>query len=213
MRLPLFITDRFQHFFSHCINESVFFISVLLCFPAFLFQKSLLILAAEVLLFCILSLLRRGRIRLLPSFCIFLSVTFFALFSPYGKVLYTVGSFSITQGALETGLRRSFILIGMVFLSQFAVASRISLPGKTGSFITVMFYYFDRIRSVQVPFEKGHILKNIDDRLYAAFYDEGAETVQAEHSNMPARFTCLGAVFTIGLPVLLYTLLIYSIKR
>lgn len=61
---------------------------------------------------------RKGRVKLLPTLALFATLTALALLSPSGRVLFTAGSFRITQGALEAGLAKSFALTGMVAASQ-----------------------------------------------------------------------------------------------
>lgn len=61
---------------------------------------------------------RKGRVKLLPTLALFATLTALALLTPSGRVLFTAGSFRITQGALEAGLAKSFALTGMVAASQ-----------------------------------------------------------------------------------------------
>lgn len=61
---------------------------------------------------------RKGRVKLLPTLALFATLTALALLSPSGRVLFTAGSFRITQGALKAGLAKSFALTGMVAASQ-----------------------------------------------------------------------------------------------
>lgn len=60
----------------------------------------------------------RGRVRLLPSFILIASLTALSLLTPSGRVLHTLGSFRITQGALEAGISKGLTLTGMLFASQ-----------------------------------------------------------------------------------------------
>lgn len=142
------------------------FVSSLLAMAAFLFVKNVSILWSAVLLFYICTLIRRhGKVKVLPSILITLTVTFFALLSPYGKVLFTIGTWRITQGALLTGLHRSGILVGMVFLSQCAVSKNLKLPGKVGAFLASMFTIFGSLTAKRISFKPGKIISSIDSRL------------------------------------------------
>ncbi|MBQ5499633.1 MAG: hypothetical protein IIT73_07555, partial [Treponema sp.] len=119
-----------------------------------------------VLFFFVLDeIIKKGRVKLLPSIIIVLSVTFFALLTPVGKVLFRIGSWKITQTSLEMGLRRSGFLVGMVFISQCAVDKNLRLPGKAGAFVAGVFYYFDLLVSEKIKFSRKNLVKSIDERL------------------------------------------------
>lgn len=120
-----------------------------------------------ILVFVLFTLarLKRRKARILPSFVLTAAVTFFALLSPYGKVLIAFGSFKITSGSLILGLRRSGVLAGMVFLSQIMISPKIKLPGKPGEFLKQVFYWLEKLTEVRIKFKPEHIIETLDDRL------------------------------------------------
>jgi heptaprenyl diphosphate synthase len=152
-------------FFSRTLNQKVLFILALFCFIPFLFLKNLILIWTGTAAFCVLVLLKKGKVRILPSFFVTLGITFFALLSPYGKILFRIGSFRITQGALESGLHRSGILTGMVFLSQFAVSPKLNFPGTAGMFLATMFSFFEELTAKPLSFTKNNVITAIDNRL------------------------------------------------
>ena len=170
MQLPNVLSNKCKTFWDWLISPSFLFVSVIISFPAFLFQQNLFVQIGEVIVFFILALTKRGKIKVVASIFVLLGVTFFSLFSPYGEILYKIGSFTITKGALETGFHRGLLLVGMVFLSQLAVSPKIELPGKIGKFIATMFYYLDELGKEKIHFKKNNILTSIDDKLYATYY-------------------------------------------
>ena len=136
------------------------------------------------LIFFVLACVRCRRVRVLPSIFILICVTFFSLLSPAGEVLLTIGRFKITLDSLLLGLRRSGILVGMVFLS------RVILSSKTKDFsvnsdstrqfwrfsknkifetsknkLTEVFYYLGLLTEKKITFKRGHIIEAIDERL------------------------------------------------
>lgn len=136
-----------------------------------------------VFLFFIISWITRGRPRILPSLFILIFVTFFASLSPSGEVLLTLGSFYITQDSLFLGLRRSGILIGMVFFSRTIVSfwkkkkasdkksTLVTLSDKKKTYgvlkskLTLVFYYLDLLTSKKISFKHGNMIQAIDERL------------------------------------------------
>jgi hypothetical protein len=97
---------------------------------------------------------------ILPALTVTVTVVFFALLVPNGKVLCTLGPLAVTEGALTAGLRRGAILVGTVILSRIILAHT-SLK-KNNSLISLIFTYYGRITSQKVTFEKGHFIKTLD---------------------------------------------------
>ncbi|WP_294431057.1 hypothetical protein [uncultured Treponema sp.] len=137
-------------------------------------MKSEIILTAViwlfVLIFFVLACIKCRRVRVVPSILIILSITFFALLSPSGEVLLSFGSFRVTLDSLLLGLRRSGILVGMVFLSRLimpsgANASKIARFGTIGEKLRDVFYWFNLLTAEKISLKHGHIIESIDERL------------------------------------------------
>ena len=165
MKLPKSIYSHTNHFFNEVCKAEVLFILALCCFPLYLFITSVKILWAIAGFFLLLSLLRRGKVRILPSIIITAGIVALALLSPSGKVLFSFKALKITDGALNNGLHRSAVLCGMVFLSQFSVSPKLHFPGKIGFFFGQMFKYFDQLTAVHISLKPGSIISSIDERL------------------------------------------------
>ena len=211
MKLPCSVAKKTADFWNRLISPSLLFITVMLCFPAYLFQENLQILAGEMLFFLLLALTKRGKIRILTGVFIILGVTFFSLFSPYGKVLFHISSFSVTEGALETGLHRGLSLTGMVFLSQLAVTPKLRLPGKVGAFMAQMFWYLEALGQEALALKKGRIFTVIDQRLYEVYWEEKEETGCSVVTETQKIFSLSGVVFSLLMLGILYFLLFYPI--
>lgn len=191
MKLPTAFARVCSRFWSWLISPSLLFASVMVSFPAFLFQKKLMVLAVEALVFFLLALTRRGKLRLLPSILMIVGITFFALFSPHGQVLARWGAFTITAGALEAGLTRGFTLAGMVFLSQLALSPQLHLPGKLGSFVVDMFGLLDKLTKEGLVFSKDkkfvgikELMSTLDAHLYQVYWSDGQEGKALEQKQV-----------------------------
>lgn len=137
-------------------------------------MKSEIILTAViwlfVLIFFVLACVKCHRVRVIPSLVIVLSVTFFSLLSPAGEVLLTLGSFKVTLDSLLLGLRRSGILVGMVFLSRLIISQKsgksfINKGGRIGNKLTEVLFFLNLLTEKKIAFKKGHIIEAIDERL------------------------------------------------
>jgi len=142
------------------------FVFCLLSLVLFLQIKNLYLLWFVVFFFFLFDeFIKKGRVKLLPSFVIVISVTLFALLTPVGKVLFKLGNLKITLTSLQIGLHKSGILVGMVFISQCAVDKNLKLPGKVGAFVANIFNYFDLLVNEKIQFRKQNVIKAIDKTL------------------------------------------------
>lgn len=107
----------------------------------------------------------KKKLHLFPSIVVVLSVTFFSLLSPYGKILFSIGSFNITQGALEAGLFRGGRLCAMVLVSRVILHDTNIIPGKFGGFCSKVMVLVGKFSDKKLEFKKGKIVEALDERL------------------------------------------------
>ena len=169
-------------------------LSLLLIFPL-VFQKNLVILYNQFFLMIIFAFIRKKRVKILPSFFITLSLVFFSLLSPFGKVWFSIGNFTITEGAFLLGLKKSFVLCGMVFISQIATSFEINIKGNFGKMISEVFYWFSifsdfskKAKSeskLQINEKKKSklSLKSIDEYLCELYFDEKQDKNNNAHKT------------------------------
>lgn len=85
-------------------------------------------------------------------------VTFLQLLTPNGKILFSIGKFNVTLGALTSGLIKSGILIFLQLLSKLIVSFNIRFPGKTGAFLTDVFFIYNKLTDDDfIAKEKEHL--------------------------------------------------------
>ena len=169
-------------------------LSLLLIFPL-VFQKNLVILFIQFVSMIIFAFIRKKRVKLLPSFFITLSLVFFSLLSPFGKVWFSIGNFTITEGAFLLGLKKSFMLCGMVFISQIATSFEFNIKGNFGKMISEVFYWFSifsdfskKAKSeskLQINEKKKSklSLKSIDEYLCELYFEEKQEKNNNAHKT------------------------------
>lgn len=130
---------------------------------------STIIIWLFVLIFFAIACIKSHRVKILPSITIVVAITFFSLLSPAGKVLVTVHDFKITEDSLLLGLRRSGILVGMVFLSRVLISdansSFLNRFGKIGNKLTEIFSWYNQLTEKKIEIKRGHIIDAIDQRL------------------------------------------------
>ena len=169
-------------------------LSLLLIFPL-VFQKNLVILFIQFFSMIIFAFIRKKRVKILPSFFITLSLVFFSLLSPFGKVWFSIGNFTITEGAFLLGLKKSFVLCGMVFISQIATSFEFNIKGNFGKMISEVFYWFSIFSDfskkakaepkLQINEKKKSklSLKSIDEYLCELYFEEKQEKNNNTHKT------------------------------
>ena len=120
----------------------------------------------QAVLFLFLSFLRGRRIKPLLILSFFAGITAIHVLTPYGRVLYDAGFLEITEGALKSGLQKSGLLVGLIYLSQFSVDSRIYFPGRLGGVVGRVFFYFERIIEFQGHISRKRPIADLDDILF-----------------------------------------------
>lgn len=193
-------------------------LSLLLIFPLVL-QNNLAILFIQFFSMIIFAFIRKKRVKLLPSFFITISLVFFSLLSPFGKVWFSIGNFTITEGAFFLGLKKSFVLCGMVFISQIATSFEFNIKGSFGKMISEVFYWFSifsdfskniKTKSKVLSDEKKKSkinLKSIDEYLCHVYFQE-KDTISTDSKwkqNKTSKFWLILLIFA---NVIFFTLLI-----
>lgn len=103
--------------------------------------------------------------NLISSFILLLSIIFFSLLIPNGKLLFSIGSFKITQESLFLGLRRGLILILSIYVSKIIVSKFPPLKGRFGKFINMILLYFKELTSFEREDSDKNIIKKLDSHL------------------------------------------------
>ena len=149
-------------FFRDNISSRVLVIGGLLSIPPFLLQPNPLLLFAQVLLFIITAAASGKRFRPAAPLILLFSLTLLHLISPLGRVLFSLGRWNITEGALSQGLQKSLTLIGLIYLSKATVRSDLRLPGRFGSLLGRTFYYFNMISETWKTIPRQNIVSRLD---------------------------------------------------
>lgn len=135
------------------------------------FSKSIYAVSGIFLLAVIACFMKNKRVNLLPSLALILSVTFFSILVPHGKILAEIWKLKITDGAIFSGLERSIKLCSCVFLSKLIADKNMKLPSRAGLFMFLVFEYFEKlsenIGNKKITF--SNFVSLLDEKLEKAF--------------------------------------------
>ena len=137
--------------------------------PLLLFQHHWEAQLILTILFASLAILAGKRIRFLYFFFMAGSIALFNLITPFGRVLWQLGPWPITEGALTGGIGKGISIAGLVFASLFSVSRELRLPGRFGGLLTRTFVFYDELLSEKKSLQPKALVISIDrllERLY-----------------------------------------------
>ena len=119
-------------------------------------------MAAQVIFIMVVAVIKGKKVKPVPVLVVLISVVLMNLLQVNGKVLFTIGSFSVTLGALKIGLDKALTLIGMLYVSQYMVSGKPKLPGRFGQLLSKQFLFFEHIVTSWKRPEKGKFIESLD---------------------------------------------------
>ncbi len=162
------------------------FICGIITIPAFIFQPDIILKSALTIFFIILASARGKKFKLLPNLLMAAGITAANLLTPFGRVLAEIGSLKITQGALEAGISKAALIIGLIYISRSSIRKGLSFPGRLGSLISLVFYYFEKITEGEKLGRKNLIAK-LDEKLFSLSEEDSSYT-ETDLESAEGRF-------------------------
>ncbi len=178
---------------SH-ISSPVLALTGIITVPAFLLQQNCVFQIIQTITFFMITLVSGKKIRALPPLIMFMSILLLNLFTPIGRVLVSIGSISITAGAIRLGIMKALTLIGLLYLSRGTVRSDLVLPGRFGAVITKTFYYFEQIHEQWEHIPKQPIIPRLDSLISRIYTEQGPRAFENGSAPKKKRTTFRGIV-------------------
>ena len=183
--------------------------------PALLFNPDTQFRIFQFLFFWLLAWLSGKKNNPFFTILVIIGIIAFNLVIPYGRVLFSLGVFRITSGALMTGIHRAVTLSGLVMLSRFTIRQDLKIPGFFGELIGESFRIFNLImeRKYRITFGSWkNVIAGIDRLMLDLSSANGEKNPSAvpvpEIRTKPAGFIILAVIAVLSwLPWLMYALL------
>ena len=118
--------------------------------------------SAQFLFFWLLLWLAGKKNKPLATITVTAGIVAFSLLAPYGRVLFSIGAFRITQGAVEGGLQRAATLEGLIMLSRFSIRRDLRLPGPLGRLTGESFRMLASIQERRSALSGKNLIAGID---------------------------------------------------
>ncbi len=143
--------------------QIVLAIAIIAAGAGIFFIDSIPVLCGALVLSFVFQIISGRKIFIIPHISLWLFVLISSLFVPNGKVLYTLWNFSITQGALLSGIEKALKLSAVSALSQCAASLR---PPENSLLGLSLSYY--RTLSDKFRNTKGNLFARLKATLQSA---------------------------------------------
>ena len=153
-----FRRERYQKLFS----SRALCIAGLIIMPALLFNPNTIFRVIQFLFFWFLAWLTGKKNNPLITILVMLGIVIFNLLVPYGQVLFSLGVFKVTIGALFAGIGRLVTLEALIMLSRVTIRQDLRLPGSFGELIGESFRIFALIMERKNSITRKNIAGGID---------------------------------------------------
>ncbi|HKL86736.1 MAG TPA: Gx transporter family protein [Treponemataceae bacterium] len=127
-----------------------------------LFAPNIAVQASIVIFSVLLLLLSSKKIALVPVLLMSVSIIFFNLLSPFGKILAEPFGLKITEGALLLGIKKALTVEGMIFISRWMLLPGFSFPGKGGILLGQTFMVLRHLTERKSRFNPKEPIRSID---------------------------------------------------
>jgi heptaprenyl diphosphate synthase len=150
--------DRYERIFS----SRELCAAGIVMMPALVFNPNPYSRSLQFLFFLFLVWFAGKKNNMFATIAVIAGIVGFNLLAPYGRVLFSIGAFRITQGALRGGLQRAVTLEGLIMLSRFSIRRDLRLPGPPGKLIGESFRILASIQERRNILSRKNFVAGID---------------------------------------------------
>ncbi|MDR0322995.1 MAG: heptaprenyl diphosphate synthase, partial [Treponema sp.] len=158
------MTSR-KEIYENTFSAKALFVAGILMMPALLFNPSTELRVLQFLFFLFLVFISGKKTRLPSVIIIIAGITAFNLVIPYGRILFSVGSFNITEGALRAGIHRAVTFQALVMLSKASIKQDLKMPGAFGELLGESLRIFSGMMDRKISVTGKNLIAEIDNLL------------------------------------------------
>ena len=156
---------RRREVYENIFSAKALFLAGLIIMPALLFNPSTEYRVIQFLFFLFLAWLSGKKIDLFLTLLIIIFIVAFNLIIPYGRILFSVGAFKVTSGALLAGVHRAITLSALVMLSKVTVRQDLKFPGSFGQILGESLRMFSIIINKKYRITGKNLISEIDNMM------------------------------------------------
>jgi len=184
--------------YENIFGAKALFFAGLAIMPSLVFNPDTEARIFQFLFFCVLVWLSGKKVNPVLTFLTIFFITAFNLIIPYGRVLFSIGVFKITSGALKAGIHRAVTLEALLMLSKVTIRQDLKIPGAFGEILGDSFRVFSAMMSRKNRIRGGNFLAAIDSLLFELSEEDISNSnVQITHTK-PAGYVILALVVVLS---------------
>ena len=183
-----------SEFYENTFCAKALFFAGLIMMPALLFNPSTEFRAVQFLFFFFLAWLSGKKTNILFTFVFLTSIVVFNLIVPYGKVLFSIGGFQVTQGALKAGIHRASTFGALLMLSKVTVRHDLKIPGTFGGLLGESLRIFAVMMNEKKRITVKNFFSDIDNLLLELSAVNVPAPASVEIRTKPAGYVILAVV-------------------
>ena len=180
-----------REFYDSIFSARALFIAGLVIVPSLLFNPSTEYRCIQFLFFMFLAWLSGKKVNFLFTVLIIAFIVAFNLIVPYGRVLFSIGAFRITSGALMAGIHRAVTLEALIMLSKVSVRQDIKIPGVFGELLGESLRIFSAMMDRKYRITGKNFIADIDALLLELSAGEIPPPAAVKSQTKPAGFLIL----------------------
>jgi len=178
------------------VYESIFgsralFIAGLAMMPSLVFNPETGARVVQFLFYCFLVWLSGKKINFVFTLLTIVFIAAFNLIIPYGRVLFSVGAFRITSGALKAGIHRAVTLEALLMLSKASIRQDLKIPGAFGEILGESLRLFSVLMNRKLRITGKNLIAEIDALMLELGEEEIPQTAVREARTKPAGYVIL----------------------
>jgi heptaprenyl diphosphate synthase len=198
-----------QEIYENYFSARVLFTAGLFILPALLFNPSTEYRVLQFIFFWLLAWLSGKKINPVFTVLIIAFIAVFNLFVPYGRVLFSIGVFKITSGALRAGIHRAVTLEALIMLSKFTIRRDLKIPGAFGALLGESMRLFSALMNRKYRLKGKNFINEVDMLMLELSEEDISYPAVSRSHTKPAGYIVLGTVIVLSwLPVVLTFLII-----
>lgn len=151
-----------REIFESIFSAKALFAAGLLIMPALLFNPVTEYRVVQFLFFWFLTWLSGRKTKPVITIMVIIFIIGFNLIIPYGRILFSIGFFKITSGALTAGIHRAVTLAALVMLSKVTIRQDLKIPGAFGEILGESLRIFSVIVDRKIRVTGKNLITEID---------------------------------------------------
>ena len=187
-----------QEVYENFFGGGALFFAGLAIMPSLVFNPQTEARVVQFLFFCLLVLLSGKKINPVFTFLTLFFIVAFNLIIPYGKVLFSVGAFKITSGALKAGIHRAVTLEALFMLSKVTIRQDLKIPGAFGEILGDSFHIFSVMMSRKNRITGRNFFADIDNLLLELSREDISNADVQITRTKPTGYVILAVVVAIS---------------